>query len=287
MKDLPINLLRTFVVVADTLNLTEAARRLHKAPSTVSMQLNRLEDLVANPLMRRGQHGVSLTAAGLQLKAHAQQLLNLHDQIVGSFQNIEINGKVRLGTHDQYASRTLAPLLQEFILSYPEAELEVYCDHRPEYLIDMLNNGKLDIALVEMLADSEGGTRLRRDELVWVSGRDHVINYEQTLPLATFDEGCCHRWYACQALDKANIPYRVSFISQSRTGVLAAVRAGIGVGIIPTHSVEDDLLVIREELPPLPETEVTLFIAANVNEATRRLEAIIEENPLFRIEENQ
>ena len=47
MKDLPINLLRTFVVVADTLNLTEAARRLHKAPSTVSMQLNRLEDLVA------------------------------------------------------------------------------------------------------------------------------------------------------------------------------------------------------------------------------------------------
>ena len=79
----------------------------------------------------------------------------------------------------------------------------------------------------------------------------------------------------------------MSFISQSRTGVLAAVRAGIGVGIIPTHSVEDDLLVIREELPPLPETEVTLFIAANVNEATRRLEAIIEENPLFRIEESQ
>jgi DNA-binding transcriptional LysR family regulator len=281
MRDLPITLLRTFMVVAETLNLTTAANRLHKAPSTISMQLNRLEKLVTNPLMERGQHGVRLTATGIQLKSHAQQLLNLHDQIVGSFQNIDIAGQVRLGTHDQYASRTLTPLLKAFILSYPEAQLEVFCDHRPNYLTDMLEQGKIDIALVEMPANSCGGIRLRRDDLVWFCAKDHNVHQQPTLPLAVFDEGCYHRNYAIKALEQSSRPYRIAFTSQSRAGVLAAVRAGIGIGIIPRHTLEEDLVVIEEELPPLPETEVTMFTATQINEATRRLAQTIKESPLF------
>ncbi|RCX02185.1 LysR family transcriptional regulator [Marinomonas foliarum] len=281
MRDLPINLLRTFMVVAETLNLTEAAKQLHKAPSTISMQLNRLEDLIANPLMERGQHGVRLTAVGEQLKAHAQQLLNLHDQIVGSFQNMDISGVVRLGTHDQYASRTLAPLLQDFILSYPEAELEAICDYRPDYLLDLLDKGKLDIALVEMLADTEGGIRLRRDELVWIGPKNHFVHTQSVLPLVVFAEGCKHRQFACEALDNAKIPYRIAFTSQSRSGVLAAVRAGVGVGIVPYHTLEEEDLAIYQDLPSLPDMEVTLFTSPKANEATRRLEKIMVENPIF------
>ena len=281
MRDLPIALLRTFMVVAGTLNLTVAANQLNKAPSTISMQLNRLEDLVANPLMERGQHGVRLTATGIQLKHHAQQLLNLHDQIVGSFQNIDIAGQVRLGTHDQYASRTLTPLLKAFILSYPEAQLEVFCDHRPYHLTDMLEQGKIDIALVEMPANSGGGLRLRRDELVWVRAKDHNVHQQAVLPLAVFDEGCYHRNYARKALERSARPYRIAFTSQSRAGVLAAVRAGIGVAIIPHHTLEEDLVVIEGELPTLEETEVAMFTASRVNEATRRLAQTIEESPLF------
>lgn len=281
MTDLPINLLRTFVVVSETLNLTEAARLLHKAPSTVSMQLNRLEALVGHALMQRGQHGVRLTTAGDRLTSHARKLLNMHDEIVGSLHNMDIGGKVRLGTHDQYASRTLAPLLEAFILKYPDAELEVFCDHRPDRLVDMLEGGKLDIALVEMLADTDGGLRLRRDELVWVHAHNHDVLSQPVLPLAVFEEGCYHRRYACRALDGAGIPWRVAFTSQSRTGVLAAVRAGIGVAIIPLHTVEDDLVVIDGDLPALPGTEVSLFTGKRVNEATRRLEQIVLESPLF------
>lgn len=281
MRDLPINLLRTFMVVANTLNLTEAAKQLHKAPSTVSMQLNRLEELVANPLMERGQHGVRLTAVGVLLQSHAQQLLNLHDQIVGSFQNMDIGGVVRLGTHDQYASRALAPILQEFILSYPEAELEAVCDYRPEYLLDLLQRGRLDIALIETYAGTEEGLRLRRDQLVWVRSKDHFVHTQSVLPLVVFEEGCLHRRYACEALDAAGIPYRIAFTSQSRMGILAAVRAGIGVAIIPHHTLEDDLVMVNLELPPLPQTDMTLITAPKINEATRRLESIILESPVF------
>ena len=279
MRDLPLSLLRTLVRVAETRNLTEAARQLHKAPSTVSMQLGRLEELIEQPLLERGQYGVRLTRAGEQLVGHARQLLDLHDQIVGSIRQLTVGGKVRLGTHDQYASRALAPVLQAFVSSYPDVELEVFCDYRPDRLLDMLEGGKLDLALVEVLAGSADGQCLRKDELVWVQARELPVNRQPVLPLAVFEEGCYHRRYGCRALDQAGIPWRVAFTSQSRAGVLAAVRAGIAVAIIPRHTVEADLDIISAGLPPLPVTEMMLRTSAKPNEATRRLQQIIVASP--------
>jgi DNA-binding transcriptional LysR family regulator len=285
MRDLPIVLLRTFVVVASTLNLTTAARRLHRAPSTISMQLTRLEGLVAAELLQRGQYGVRLTPAGEQLQSCAQQLLNLHDQILGSFQHADVGGLVRFGTHDQYATRSLVPLLEAFVLSYPEASLEVVCDHRPYYLASLLAEGQLDLALIEMPALSDGGERLFRDELVWVRNEAHSTHRRAPLPLAVFAEGCYHRDSARKALADAQIPYRIAFTSQSRAGVLAAVRAGIGVGIIPRSTLEPGLHVIEEGLPALPGTNITLFVADRVNEATRRLAQTIQASPQYRRDE--
>lgn len=282
MADLPIPLLRTFVVVADTLNLTAAAGRLHRAPSTISMQVNRLESLVTAPLLQRGQHGVRLTAAGEQLKSYAQQLLTLHDRILGGFQNTDITGKVRLGTHDLYATRALTPLLESYMLSYPEAELEVICDHRPGYLASLVSDGRLDLALVEMPTLSDGGLRLSRDRLVWVRGEAHPLQTDGTLPLALFPDGCFYRESAIKALRGVDRSYRITFTSHSRAGVLAAVRAGLGIGIFPESVLETGLLKVDDDLPPLPETDTTLFIGEQVNAATARLAQTIEESPLFR-----
>jgi len=287
VRDLPIPLLRTFVVVAETLNLTSAAARLHRAPSTISMQLNRLEALVSAELLQRGQYGVRLTLAGEQLKSCAPQLLNLHDRILGTFQHAEVAGQVRFGTHDQYATRSLTPLLEAFVLSYPEACLEVVCDHRPEHLAALVADGKLDLALVEMPALSVGGRRLFRDELVWVRAEVHSTHERAPLPLAVFVEGCYHRASADKALAEAQIPYRIAFTSQSRAGVLAAVRAGIGVGIIPRSTLEPGLLLIEDGLPTLPGTDITLFVAEEVNEATLRLAQTIEASPQYQRYERQ
>lgn len=281
MQDLPINLLRSFSVVSETRNLTSAANLLHKAPSTISMQLNRLESLVGTSLMDRGQYGVRLTPAGIQLRDQARQLLNLHDTILGGFRNNDISGQVRLGTHDQYASRTLPSLLEAFILSHPQAKLEVVCDHRPHRLTDMLEQGKLDLALVEMPADSGGGIRLKRDQLIWVRSANHRVDELKVLPLAVFEEGCYHREYARKALEKTDKPYRIAFTSQSRAGVLAAVKAGIGIGIIPAHTLEEDMAIIEHSLPPLPETDITLFIGDNANSASLRLSESIQSNTVF------
>jgi DNA-binding transcriptional LysR family regulator len=281
MPELPIGLLRTFVITAQTLNLTAAASQLHRAPSTISMQLSRLESLVNTELLVRGQYGVRLTPAGEQLLGHAHQLLNLHDRILGAFHNVDINGKVRLGTHDQYATRSLTPILEAFVLSYPEAQLEVTCDHRPQHLVTLVHEGKLDLVLVEMPAQSEGGQRLQPDELVWVRSERHDVHERDPLPLAVFIEGCFQRDSASLALQQTARAYRIAFISQSRAGVLAAVRAGIGIGVIPRSTLEPGMIIVETGLPPLPKTDTTLFVAEDANEATQRLAQTIRESPQF------
>ncbi|GGB81580.1 LysR family transcriptional regulator [Marinobacterium zhoushanense] len=280
MTDLPISLLRTFVIVSDTLNLTAAAKQLHKAPSTVSMQLNRLEALVTITLLERGQHGVKLTAAGEQLRSHAHQLLALHDRILGTFLNAGIKGEVRLGTHDHYVTQSLTSLLQTYALSYPEVRLEVVCDHRPHYLASLVADGELDIALVDMSSLSDIGLRIGHDQLVWVKAEAHPLQLSAPIPLALFPEGSVDREEALRLLKQYNLPHRIAFTSHSRTSILAAVRAGIGIGVVPKTMLESGMITIGEELPILPQTEIRLIVAANINEASARLVSTIKQSLL-------
>lgn len=191
-------------------------------------------------------------------------------------------GKVRLGTHDLYPTRALTPLLEAYTLSYPKARLEVICDHRPDHLESLVEGGQLDIALVEMPALSDGGLRLGRDQLVWVRGEAHPLQPSAPLPLAVFPEGCYYRDWALRLLVQQEMPYRIAFTSHSRASILAAVRGGIGIGVIPRATLESGMVIINEGFATLPQTDTTLFVAASANEATARLARTIEESLLLR-----
>jgi hypothetical protein len=57
------------------------------------------------------------------------------------------------------------------------------------------------------------------------------------------------------------------------------------VGIIPRSTLEPGLEVIEQGLPPLPGTDITLFVADRVNEATQRLAQTIQASPQYRRDE--
>lgn len=189
---------------------------------------------------------------------------------------------MRLGTHDLYAIRALTPLLEAYTLSYPEARLEVTCDHRPHHLESLVEDGQLDIALVEMPALSDGGLRLGRDQLVWVRADAHPLQLRDPLPLAVFPKGCYYRDWALRLLEQHEKPYRIAFTSHCQASILAAVRAGIGIGVIPRATLECGMVIIDKGLPTLPQTDTTLFIAESANKATARLASTIEKSLLLR-----
>lgn len=71
----PLNLLKTFVVVAQTLNLTRAAELLHVTQGAVSRQITGLEAHLGYPLFVRQARGLTLTPRGAQLLPPMQQAM--------------------------------------------------------------------------------------------------------------------------------------------------------------------------------------------------------------------
>ena len=82
---LDIDLLRSFVLIAEGGSFTRAAERVGRTQSAVSLQVQRLESLVGHRVLVRGKGGaVQLTLQGQYLLDRARDLIALNDDIVGS-----------------------------------------------------------------------------------------------------------------------------------------------------------------------------------------------------------
>jgi adenylate cyclase len=87
---LDIDLLRSFVLIAEGGSFTQAAERIGRTQSAVSQQMQRLESLVGHRLLVRGKGtGAQLTREGLYLLTCAQELISLNDEIVDSLVDLQ------------------------------------------------------------------------------------------------------------------------------------------------------------------------------------------------------
>ena len=95
-QSLELRHLRYFVVVADAGTFTHAAGRLFIAQPTLSQQIQRLEQIVGTPLLRRQRDGVRLTAAGTVLLDASRDVLSVADHAVSQTQQAAGLGRLRL-----------------------------------------------------------------------------------------------------------------------------------------------------------------------------------------------
>ena len=101
---LDTDLLRAFVLIAEGYSFTEAAARVGRTQSAISMQVKRLEEQLGQPVLSRTKGGnVELTSHGQYLLIRARQILALNDEVLATFRTPQIAGTVRLGTPDDYA----------------------------------------------------------------------------------------------------------------------------------------------------------------------------------------
>jgi len=81
-RQLDFDLLRTFVAIAETRTLGRAANKIGRTQAAVSMQVKKLEEMLAQPLLNRTGRGVVLTLHGERLLGHARTILRQHDAAV-------------------------------------------------------------------------------------------------------------------------------------------------------------------------------------------------------------
>ena len=99
-----IDLLRTFHAVARFRRFNEAAEHVHRSASTVTTQIQKLEDQIGQRLFTRSNQGVELTLYGKKLLGETTEFLKSHDRLLIALMPQRMQGKIRLG-HDTAATQ--------------------------------------------------------------------------------------------------------------------------------------------------------------------------------------
>ena len=263
MKYLDLTLLQAFTAVVDSGSFTLAARYLYRTQSAVSMQLAKLEELTGRPLLRRDNRKIQLTEEGEVLLGYARRMIRLNEDALVAMDQPFAEGHVRLGLPDDYAEFFLPDVLVRFAHAYPRVQLEVI-GALSGALLDQVEAGTLDVALITRQPNRPSGKVLRRERLVWAGSRQRQVHQESPLPLALFPEGCVFRAHALAALEAQGIPWRITYTSQSFAGGKLAVSNGLALTVMAQSMVPSEWRTFGKEdnLPPLPEFEIALHRAS-------------------------
>jgi DNA-binding transcriptional LysR family regulator len=246
------DLLINFLAVVDNHGFTAAARKTNSTQATVSAKISRLEQQAGHRLLERNKRGLlSLTNQGEVIEQMARQVVHLQKLARQSMDENPISGTVRVGMSDDFASgRGLTSVLGEFARQYPPACLEVQVANGQE-LLKCLKKGDLDYVLCKMEGSfPAGATELWRERLAWVSGASYSASAVEEIRLITFDPPCCYRTCAVEALKKQDRRWRIVYISPSLAGIRAALSAGLGITLLPTSLVTDEMHMLPERILP-------------------------------------
>jgi DNA-binding transcriptional LysR family regulator len=274
LATLDLDLVRAFVAIARLGRFTRAAARLGRQQSTISLQITRLETALGVRLLERSPRSVQLTEAGERFLTHAERLLALNDAAVADLQEPFMTGTVRLGTPEDFATSRLPDVLARFTHAYPAVALEVTCDLTLN-LLEGFDSGRFDIVLAKREPGAQtarSGVRVWREALVWVGKLEDA----QPVALVVSPEPCVYRKRAVDALDRAGLPWRIAYTCGALSGTLAAVKAGLGLAVLPRDMVPAGVHVCTEaRLPTLKDTEIALIDAGALSTPAQRLKAHI------------
>lgn len=140
--------LHIFLVAAETLNFSEAARQLHMTQPSVSQHIQALEQQFDQPLFYRCGRYVELTPAGRRLAELAGDMMERWTQIEEEMESLkgEVTGHLMVGCSTTPGKYILPPLLAQFHRRYPK--VSIACHVAPQaHALPMLCDGEVHFAL--------------------------------------------------------------------------------------------------------------------------------------------
>lgn len=188
--------LKEFLVIAEELNFSAAAKRLYTTRPTLSEHLAELEDELGCKLVERGRGKPALTPLGRRFLGTASDLLGQWDEVVGEYRDLSDN-LLTVTVSATNLPWLEAPLLRarhRIVEKWPEGKIDIVTDNGPLATVDALGERKNDIVVVGCKSFSEAGHRLLTKE-----HPGFVLNAETTHLFMTEDNPLLGRDTICAA----------------------------------------------------------------------------------------
>jgi DNA-binding transcriptional LysR family regulator len=268
-----LDLLRTLVFVADEGSFTKAALRVGITQSAVSLQIQKLEAVVRQPLVARFRGGgVELTLRGRALAARAREMLAINDEAFREIVAADASTIVRLGTSTSYAPYYLAKTLERVRAEQPSIQVEVVEAYSCQ-LAPRIGDEAFDLIICEANHEPRQwpAQEVWRAPLKWIGASNGAAHRRRPLPLCltprdcpwrpAWMEDCFWRTAPMHTLERAGQPFSIVATANSMEGLYAPVIEDEAVTVSMGGALPTGLRVLDEDdgLPPLPDCGVILI----------------------------
>lgn len=243
--------LRIFEAVARHRSMSRAAAELHLTQPAVSMQMKQLEEQIGVPLVEQLGRRLFLTEAGQALHGHAADIAGRMDALhaaMDQFRGLE-RGLLRLAVVST-VNCFLPRLLGEFHQRYPGVRIGLQVANRDEVLAALADNAA-DLAITGRPPDSADvvAQHFMDNPLVVIAAPGHALAAAGEIPLAALAEqlwvvrenGSGTRAAVERHLAAHGLALRVGCEAGSNEALKQAVRAGLGLGVVPAQALELEL----------------------------------------------
>lgn len=235
-----------FVAVAEMESFTGAAKRLGISTAQVSRQISALETRLSTKLFYRTTRKVSVTEAGQIYYQHCRQVLDGLEEAERTITNLQLapRGKLRLTAPVTYGEKTIAPLVNDFVLRYPELEVQMRLTNQK---LDLVAEGyDLAVRLGKLEDSSMMARRLASRTQYVCASPDYLSTYGVPHTLSELELHNCLQgnldYWRFQDQGKArNIRVKGNIRCNSGWALLDAALKGIGIVQLPDYYVQPSL----------------------------------------------
>lgn len=264
IKNLNLDYLQAFVVVAEHGSFSAAAERLQLTQPAVSLQVRQLERTLGATLIERVGRKARPTAAGMELLSHAG---HIQDAVANALAAVSsrtkgVAGRVRIGTGATACIFLLPPILKGLRKRYPALEIAVVTGNTAD-IAKALDENTIDIALVTLPLSGRMFeiTPILDDEFMLIASTDMALPVRITptvlsdKPVILYEPSGNTRRIADDWFLRGGISPKPVMSLGNVEAIKELVRAGLGCAILPSMAVRDQGaqgdLTIRSLTPKL------------------------------------
>lgn len=255
---------KVFVSIVEQQSLIGASNALGISRSMVSRYLATMEDWANARLLHRSTRSLSLTPAGEQVLNQCRQMLALAADVqsVNEHHLQNIVGTVRISCSQFFAEEVLPPLIQDFFAEQPNIAVELHVSNQA---VDLVKE-RIDLAIriTNDLDPNLIARKLATCHSVLCAAPDYLATIEPPSQLADLERLNCltyanfnqSLWYFNTADGVNSVVAKGNFSANESRVLLRAALAGMGIAVLPKHSVlphlqNGELVELLPKLPPL------------------------------------
>lgn len=260
--------LEYLTALAELCSFNQAAAACHVSQPALSTQIRQLEEQLGVKLLERNQRMVLVTPAGEEIVRRAQIVLNEANDLVAAAKSLSLpmSGTLRLGVIPTIAPYLLPGVLPHLRERYPDLRLLLY-EEKTDVLVRMLNDGKLDLALLALGVELGGleSMSLFDDPFLLAIPESHHLAARHEVresdlaneEVLLLEDGHCLRdqvWPVCESGGAHELG---DFRASSLSTLTQMVASRVGITLLPKMSLEVEIgrserIVLRRFKQPEP-----------------------------------